>query len=39
MYVPWADDDPPDSFVREPRRPGPTAPSTAAALELPDLPD
>jgi hypothetical protein len=26
---------PPDSFVREPRRPRPSSPSTSAALELP----
>jgi hypothetical protein len=26
---------PPDSFVREPRRPRPGAPSTSVALELP----
>jgi hypothetical protein len=31
----WFDEPPPDSFVREPRRPRPGAPSTSAALELP----
>jgi hypothetical protein len=30
------DDPPPDSFVREPRRPRPAAPGGAVALELPD---
>jgi hypothetical protein len=31
----WFDEPPPDSFVREPRRPRPGAPSTSVALELP----
>jgi len=31
----WFDEPPPDSFVREPRRPLPGAPSTSVALELP----
>jgi hypothetical protein len=31
----WFDEPPPDSFVREPRRPPPGAPSTSVALELP----
>ena len=30
-------EDPPDSFVREPRRPRPIAPGGAVALDLPDL--
>jgi hypothetical protein len=32
----WLEELPPDSFVREPRRPHPSAPSTGVALELPD---
>ena len=32
----WLEELPPDSFVREPRRPRPSAPSTSVALELPD---
>jgi hypothetical protein len=31
----WYLEPPPDSFVREPRRPRPGAPSTSVALELP----
>jgi hypothetical protein len=31
----WYFEPPPDSFVREPRRPRPGAPSTSVALELP----
>jgi hypothetical protein len=31
----WFEELPPDSFVREPRRPRPTAPSSSVALELP----
>jgi hypothetical protein len=32
----WLEEPPPDSFVREPRRPCPSAPSASVALELPD---
>ena len=32
----WLEELPPDSFVREPRRPRPSAPSTSVALDLPD---
>ncbi|HEY2940472.1 MAG TPA: hypothetical protein VGJ27_11730 [Gaiellaceae bacterium] len=31
----WYVEPPPDSFVREPRRPRPSTPSTSVALELP----
>ena len=33
-YV-WLDDPPPDSFVREPRKPRPQSSGGAVALELP----
>jgi hypothetical protein len=32
----FIDEPPPDSFVREPRRPKPFSPSATAMLELPD---
>jgi hypothetical protein len=32
----FIDEPPPDSFVREPRRPKPFSPSSTAMLELPD---
>jgi hypothetical protein len=32
----WLEDPPADSFVREPRRPKPSSPSAAVALDLPD---
>lgn len=31
----WFEELPPDSFVREPRRPRPSAPSSSIVLELP----
>jgi hypothetical protein len=31
----WFEELPPDSFVREPRRPRPSAPPSSVALELP----
>jgi len=31
----WFEELPPDSFVREPRRPRPSAPASAITLELP----
>jgi len=31
----WFDELPPESLVREPRRPRPSAPSASVALELP----
>ena len=31
----WLEEPPPDSFVREPRRPRPSAPGGTIALELP----
>jgi len=32
----WLEELPPDSLVREPRRPRPSAPSASVALDLPD---
>jgi hypothetical protein len=33
----WADEQPPDAFVREPRGPKPSSPSGTVTLDLPEI--